>query len=119
MTTHLHPRTAYLSNEPLRVITTNTEQPQQYLAREILALTKMNWNNTQFDGSEPVTLRAARHCSSVLRYGTTAQPIEPRYSYCENHARSNVVSCKRQAIRRGWWRWREKTIGSAQPRPQA
>lgn len=66
---------------PLRVHAASTEQTQLYLAREILALTKMNWNNTQFDGSEPVTLRASRQCSSVLRYCSEARPIEPRYSY--------------------------------------
>ncbi|MHB8577682.1 MAG: argonaute/piwi family protein, partial [Dehalococcoidia bacterium] len=27
-------------------------------AKEILSLTKMNWNNTQFDGAEPITIRA-------------------------------------------------------------
>jgi hypothetical protein len=66
---------------PLRVHTAIADQPQSYLAREILALTKMNWNNTQFDGSEPVTLRASRQCSNVLRYCSEARPIEPRYSY--------------------------------------
>jgi hypothetical protein len=35
---------------------------QGVLARKVLALTKMNWDNTQFDGAEPVTLRASRHC---------------------------------------------------------
>jgi hypothetical protein len=43
--------------------------------------TKMNWNNTQFDGSTPVTLRASRECSSVLRYCSEARSIEPRYSF--------------------------------------
>jgi hypothetical protein len=66
---------------PLRVHAESTEQTSQYLAREILALTKMNWNNTQFDGAEPVTLRASRQCSSVLRYCSEARHIEPRYSY--------------------------------------
>lgn len=66
---------------PLRIHAASTEQSQQFLAREILSLTKMNWNNTQFDGSEPVTLRASRQCSSVLRYCSEARPIEPRYSY--------------------------------------
>lgn len=66
---------------PLRIHAESTEQTQQYLAREILALTKMNWNNTQFDGAEPVTLRASRQCSSVLRYCSESRPIEPRYSY--------------------------------------
>jgi hypothetical protein len=66
---------------PLRIHCDSTEETHKFLAREILALTKMNWNHTQFDGSEPVTLRAARQCSSVLRYCLEGSPIEPRYSY--------------------------------------
>jgi hypothetical protein len=38
------------------------------LSRETLALSKMNWNSTQFDGSSPITLRAARVVGRVLRY---------------------------------------------------
>lgn len=66
---------------PLRIRSDKAEQTQRFLAREILALTKMNWNNTQFDGSEPVTLRASRNCSSVLRYCSEGRQIEPRYSF--------------------------------------
>jgi len=66
---------------PLRLRCENTEQTQGFLAREVLALTKMNWNNTQFDGAEPVTLRASRQCSGVLRYCSQGLPIEPRYSF--------------------------------------
>jgi hypothetical protein len=66
---------------PMRVRAESTEQTLPYLAREILSLTKMNWNNTQFDGAEPVTLRASRQCSSVLRYCSEGRQIEPRYSY--------------------------------------
>jgi hypothetical protein len=66
---------------PLRIHCDSTEQTQKFLAREMLTLTKMNWNNTQFDGAEPVTLRAARQCSSVLRYCVEGLPIEPRYSF--------------------------------------
>jgi hypothetical protein len=66
---------------PLRLRCESTEQTQKFLAREVLALSKMNWNNTQFDGSEPVTLRASRKCSGVLRYCSVGLPIEPRYSF--------------------------------------
>jgi hypothetical protein len=38
------------------------------LSREALALTKMNWNSTQFDGATPITLRAARMVGRVLRH---------------------------------------------------
>jgi len=66
---------------PLRIRSEKTEQTQRFLAREVLALSKMNWNNTQFDGAEPVTLRASRNCSSVLRYCSGGRQIEPRYSF--------------------------------------
>ena len=41
--------------------------PKQ-LAREILSLTKMNWNMTQFDGGLPITVEAARNVGAVLKY---------------------------------------------------
>lgn len=66
---------------PLRLFAESSEQTLHFLAQEILALTKMNWNNTQFDGSEPVTLRASRQCSNVLRYCREGRGIEPRYSF--------------------------------------
>ena len=53
------------------------------LAQELLGLTKMNWNNTQFDGREPITVRAARQVGSILRYIPEDEDdrIEPRYSF--------------------------------------
>jgi hypothetical protein len=50
-------------------------------AKEILALTKMNWNSTQFDGGMPLTLTAAHGVGSVLKYCGPNQRIEPRYSF--------------------------------------
>lgn len=38
------------------------------LAREILSLTKMSWNNTQIDNLMPVTLEASRKVSALLKY---------------------------------------------------
>lgn len=50
-------------------------------AKEILALTKMNWNSTQFDGGMPLTLTAAHSVGNVLKHCTEQQRIEPRYSF--------------------------------------
>jgi hypothetical protein len=50
------------------------------LAREVLALTKMNWNNTQFDGRAPITTRAARQVGNILKYVGPDDPVEPRYA---------------------------------------
>ncbi len=38
------------------------------LASEMLALSKLNWNNTQFDGGEPITVRAARRVGDILKH---------------------------------------------------
>ena len=51
------------------------------LPEEILALTKMNWNNTQFDGADPITLEAARRVGSILKYIDPGVPVAPRYSF--------------------------------------
>jgi hypothetical protein len=50
------------------------------LASETLALTKMNWNNTQFDGRAPITIRAARQVGNILKYVGPDDPVEPRYA---------------------------------------
>jgi hypothetical protein len=57
------------------------EETPKFLAKEILALTKMNWNNTQFDGGQPITLRASRQVSDILRYTQDGDTIAPYYRF--------------------------------------
>jgi len=57
------------------------EQGPLFLAQEILALTKMNWNNTQFDNFEPITLKAARKVGSIFKYMKPTDPFQSRYSF--------------------------------------
>jgi hypothetical protein len=56
-------------------------QTPKFLAQEILALTKMNWNNTQFDGGLPITVRASRQVGRILKYVGTDESVQSRYSY--------------------------------------
>ena len=56
-------------------------QTAKYLAQEILALTKMNWNNAQFDGGLPITIRAARQVGRILKYVGEGELVQSRYSY--------------------------------------
>lgn len=56
-------------------------QPLQSVAEEVLALTKMNWNNTQFDNAMPITVAAARQVGDVLKYVDEGEEIAPRYSF--------------------------------------
>jgi len=58
-----------------------TEQTPNFLAREVLALTKMNWNNTQFDGGEPITMRASHQASSILKYVGDDDEIAQSYRF--------------------------------------
>lgn len=57
------------------------EQTPKFLAKEILVLTKMNWNNTQFDNFFPITVEASRRVGDILKYVDEKSQIEPRYSY--------------------------------------
>ena len=60
------------------------EQSPEALCREVLALTKMNWNNTHFDMREPITLRAARRVGDIMKYvsdDVPADAIAKRYSF--------------------------------------
>lgn len=66
---------------PLELRCERVAQTPGFLAREILALTKMNWNNTQFDGGEPITLKAAGKVGDVLKYLGEGDWVAPRYSY--------------------------------------
>ena len=52
---------------PLEITIAKSESTKQMLATEILALSKLNWNNTQFDGGEPITVRAARQVGDILK----------------------------------------------------
>lgn len=58
-----------------------TEQTPRFLAQEILGLTKMNWNNTQFDGADPITIRASRQVSSILKYVEEDGYVAPFYRF--------------------------------------
>ena len=41
---------------PLEFSVAQADTPLEQLAREMLSLSKLNWNNTQFDGGEPITV---------------------------------------------------------------
>lgn len=57
------------------------EQTPRYLAEEILALSKMNWNVTQFDGGMPITIQAAQQVGNILKYSGPTDAIPPRYAF--------------------------------------
>jgi hypothetical protein len=67
---------------PLHLRPHDCETPLAALAAEVLALTKMNWNSTQFDQALPIPIRAARQVGRVLKhvsYGEREQSDYPFY----------------------------------------
>ena len=66
---------------PLAVSCDQVAETPTFLAKEILALTKMNWNNTQFDGGQPITLRCARQVGAILKYLGQNDSYEPYYRF--------------------------------------
>ena len=66
---------------PLYFECDDIESTPRHLASEILGLTKMNWNGTQFDGGYPITIEAARRVGSILKYINDGDLVAPRYSH--------------------------------------
>jgi hypothetical protein len=51
------------------------------VAEELMALSKLNWNNTQFDGGEPITVRAARRVGDIMKNLPEGAPSRARFKY--------------------------------------
>jgi argonaute-like protein implicated in RNA metabolism and viral defense len=66
---------------PIELRVVKSEVSPMLIAREALGLTKMNWNNTQFDGKYPVTLGCARKVGEVMKYLTDSETPQIRYGF--------------------------------------
>lgn len=67
--------------EPLELRIVESEESAAVISQEVLSLTKMNWNNTQFDGKFPVTIGCARKVGEILKYLTMQEMPQIRYSF--------------------------------------
>jgi len=65
----------------LSITLERSEQSAEQHAREILALTKLNWNNSRLDGREPITMRAARSIGTMLRHVPDNGTVGARYAF--------------------------------------
>jgi hypothetical protein len=66
---------------PLMLRPYSNDTPISDIARDVLALSKMNWNSTQFDGALPVPIRAARQVGKVLKHVPIGQREASEYPY--------------------------------------
>lgn len=53
---------------PLEIRIVKRASSAKTVCREILGLTKMNWNNTQFDNKYPITIACARKVGEIMKY---------------------------------------------------
>jgi hypothetical protein len=67
--------------QPIELMIQKSDESPLQIVREVLALTKMNWNNTQFDGKYPVTLGSARKVGEILKYLGEADQPQSRYAF--------------------------------------
>jgi hypothetical protein len=66
---------------PLEFTVYRAETPVSQLAGEMLSLSKLNWNNTQFDGGEPITVRAARRVGDILKCVSENGIVQPTFRF--------------------------------------
>ena len=66
---------------PLEIKLFRHDESPETICREILALTKMNWNNTQFDRRYPITVECARNVGDILKYLGSDDQVHIKYSF--------------------------------------
>lgn len=66
---------------PIALRAAHIERGLRDVAEEVLALSKMNWNSTRFDGRLPITLRTARQVADIIKQLGPQDPVEPNYGY--------------------------------------
>ncbi|MDX2272122.1 MAG: hypothetical protein NW237_09270 [Cyanobacteriota bacterium] len=66
---------------PLEIRVADADESPKVICEEILALTKMNWNNTQFDGRLPITIQCSRKVGEIMKYLSEHDNPQVRYCY--------------------------------------
>ncbi len=66
---------------PIEVRLFSYDESPEKICEEILYLTKMNWNNTQFDRKFPITIDCSRNVGEILKYLDNDQSPQIRYSF--------------------------------------
>jgi len=67
--------------QPLEIRIIESDESPNVICREILGLTKMSWNNTQFDGKYPITIQCARNVGDIMKYLENQEHPQIRYSF--------------------------------------
>lgn len=58
----------FIFQAPLEIRTIEIDTSPNIICEEILALSKMNWKQYQFDGKFPITIACARKVGEIMKY---------------------------------------------------
>ena len=61
--------------------TLHTEAPHWETIRDLLLLSKLNWNNIRMDATLPITISAAQVVGSILRWVDIPLPLQREYHF--------------------------------------
>ncbi len=67
--------------DPLLIRLFSHDESPEVICKEILGLTKMNWNNTQFDRKYPITIECSRKVGDILKYLEPDEQPQLKYSF--------------------------------------
>jgi hypothetical protein len=71
---------AYIPN-PIGIRLFSHDESPELICSEIMSLTKMNWNNTQFDRKLPITVECSKKVGEILKYLDQDQVPQIKYSF--------------------------------------
>lgn len=66
---------------PLLITIEKSSSSRKTICREILGLTKMNWNNSQIDGKYPITIGCSRKVGEIMKYLDDNDKPKTKYAY--------------------------------------
>ncbi len=66
---------------PIEIVEHHGDSSAETLCREIMSLTKLNWNSCAFASAEPITLHFARRIGRILTEVPEGNPIQEKYRF--------------------------------------
>lgn len=66
---------------PLEILEIHGDDDMIQIAKEVLALTKLNWNSTKFFSREPITIKFSREVGKILSELPPDHPIQTQYRF--------------------------------------
>jgi len=67
--------------QPIEIRIAELNSSPMQICEEVLALTKMNWNKTQFDGKIPITIDCSRSVGKIMKYVKENETPSKRYGF--------------------------------------